>query len=197
MDRESGENNGLKMDHDIKDNKEKKKRWVIEIIIYVSLIILCAFFIPKYVLQRTIIDGDSMETNLSDEENVLVEKVTVKLNQLKRFDVIVFYPFGEELEDYYVKRIIGLPGETVLISDAVIYINGEALKEDFGKDPIVDSGLAREPITLADDEYFVLGDNRSISEDSRNEAIGPVKRANIEGKVILRIWPLSKFGTIR
>ncbi len=76
-----------------------------------------------------------------------------------------------------------------------IYIDGEKLEENFGKDPIIEAGMADEPIKLGDDEFFVLGDNRTVSEDSRYEEVGPVKRENIEGKAILRIYPLSEFGT--
>ncbi len=76
-----------------------------------------------------------------------------------------------------------------------IYINDEKIEENFGKDPIMDPGIAEKPIKLGDDEFFVLGDNRTVSEDSRYEEVGPVKRENIEGRAILRIYPLSEFGT--
>ena len=96
--------------------------------------------------------------------------------------------------EYYVKRVIGLPGETVQIIGEEIYINGELLKEDYGKEPITNPGRAAEPITLGEDEYFVLGDNREVSLDSRYTQVGNVKRENIGGKAILRIWPLNQFG---
>jgi signal peptidase I len=115
---------------------------------------------------------------------------------LDRFDIIVFYPYGRENEEYYVKRIIGLPGETVQIIGSDVYINGEVLEEHYGKDPIEDPGRAIEPITLGDDEFFVMGDNRSISKDSRTEEVGNVKKENIGGRAVFRIKPLSRFGTI-
>ena len=102
---------------------------------------------------------------------------------------------GDEEEPLYVKRIIGLPGEKVRIDDdGNIYINGEILKENYGKTPIDDPGIAEEEITLADDEVFCLGDNREVSEDSRY--IGPVKIKDIKLHLYFRVWPISDFGKI-
>lgn len=176
--------------------KERKIRNnIIEFCIYVAIIIICVAFVPKYVVQRTIVDGKSMMNTLKNGENLLVEKVSYHFSDPDRFDVIVFYPHGRESSDYYIKRVIGLPGETVQIKGEDIYINGEKLEENYGKDPIMDPGMAEEPIELGEDEFFVLGDNRTVSEDSRYEDVGPVKRENIEGKAVLRIYPLSEFGT--
>ena len=168
---------------------------IIELCIYIAIIVICVAFVPKYVLQRTIVDGKSMMNTLKHGENLLVEKVSYHFTDPGRFDVIVFYPHGRESSDYYIKRVIGLPGETVQIKGEDIYINDEKIEENFGKDPIVDPGRAEKPIKLGDDEFFVLGDNRTVSEDSRYEEVGPVKRENIEGRAILRIYPLSEFGT--
>ena len=136
-----------------------------------------------------------MMNTLNDGENLLVEKVSYRFSDPGRFDVIVFYPHGRDSADYYIKRIIGLPGETVQIKGKDIYIDGEKLEENFGKDPITEPGMAEDPIKLGEDEFFVLGDNRTVSEDSRYEEVGPVKRENIEGRAVLRIYPLSEFGT--
>ena len=158
---------------------------------------MCVCVVPKYVLQRTIVDGTSMMNTLSDGDNLLVEKVTYRISDPKRFDVIVFYPHGRQSNDYYIKRVIGLPGETIQIKGDTIYINGKAIKENYGKDPMTESGIAEKPLKLANDEFFVLGDNREISDDSRYEDVGPVKRKNIAGRAILRISPLSEFGTFK
>lgn len=176
---------------------KKVRNGIIELCIYAAIIVVCVAFVPKYVLQRTIVDGKSMMNTLKNGENLLVEKVSYHFTDPDRFDVIVFYPHGRESTDYYIKRIIGLPGETVQIIGEDIYIDGEKLEENFGKDPIIEPGMADEPIKLGDDEFFVLGDNRTVSEDSRYEEVGPVKRENIEGKAILRIYPLSEFGTFK
>lgn len=176
---------------------QKIRNALVELIIYGVIIVLCIVFVPRYVIQRTIVDGTSMESTLQDEDNLLVEKVSYHLSEPKRFDVIVFYPFGKENEAYYIKRVIGLPGETIQIVGDTIYINGEALEEDYGKDPMTKSGIAKEPLTLGEDEYFVLGDNRTVSEDSRYPEIGPVTKDKIAGRAVLRIYPFSKFGTFR
>lgn len=180
------------------ENAEKKAKTggiLKELAIYALLIILCVKIIPTYVMQRTIVDGPSMENTLHDGESLLVEKISWHFGWIDRFDIIVFYPYGRNVEnEYYVKRVIGLPGETVQIIGEEIYINGELLKEDYGKEPITNPGRAAEPITLGEDEYFVLGDNREVSLDSRYTQVGNVKRENIGGKAILRIWPLNQFG---
>ncbi len=189
----------IKTDSDEKEPSRGKRirNSIIEMIIYVLIIVICVAFVPKYVIQRTIVDGDSMMDTLQNNNNLLVEKVSYKFSDPDRFDVIVFYPHGRESEDYYIKRVIGLPGETIQIVGNTIYINGKVLKENYGKDPMTYSGIAAQPLKLGDDEFFVLGDNRTISEDSRYDTVGKVKRKNIAGHAILRIYPFSEFGTFQ
>ena len=162
--------------------KKKVSNAVIELLLYAAIIVMCVCVVPKYVLQRTIVDGTSMMNTLKDGDNLLVEKVTYRLSEPKRFDVIVFYPHGRESNDYYIKRVIGLPGETIQIKGNTIYINGKAIKENYGKDPMTESGIAEEPLKLAKDEFFVLGDNRPQASDSR--IYGCIDTTNIRGKVI-------------
>jgi len=185
----------------VEDTKTKKKTssfkiFIYDLIFYAVIIFACIYVIPNYVLQRTIVEGKSMENTLEDGDHLYVEKISYRLGLLKRFDIIVFYPYGRDSDEYYVKRIIGLPGETVQIIDGKIYINGEVLEENYGKEPILDPGRAVQPISLGEDEYFVLGDNRNISKDSRYPNVGNVKRENIGGKAFFRVSPLKKFGPI-
>lgn len=183
-------------------NEKKKKRslfsYAIEICIYIAMICLCIFWVPEHVIQRTVVDGSSMRDTLHDAESLLVEKVSYHFSDPDRYDIIVFYPYGKsddkEKDEYYVKRIYGLPGETIQIIGNDIYINGEVIADEYARNGTDEPGIAEEPITLADDEYFVLGDNRGGSKDSRDPDVGLVKRENIAGRVILRIWPLNKFG---
>ncbi len=175
--------------------KTSRSKMTIEILIYLLLLITCVFIIPKYVVQRTKVSGPSMLNTLHNGDNLIVEKVSYRFHDPRRFDIIVFYPYGpEDKEDYYVKRVIGLPGETVQIIGKDIYIDGNILEEDYGKDPITDPGEARNPILLGEDEFFVLGDNREVSEDSR--IFGPVEKSNISGHVIFRIYPFGSFGPL-
>lgn len=111
-----------------------------------------------------------------------MNRVVYKLSSPKRNDVVVFLPNGNENSHYYVKRVIGLPGETIQIKDGKVYINGVLLNEDDALDQMIDAGIAQNELTLAADEYFVLGDNRNSSEDSRSGNIGAVKKDNIIGK---------------
>lgn len=176
--------------------KNKIKGFFSELIIYALILVACVTIIPNYVLQRTIVSGHSMENTLQDGDNLLVEKVSYHFTQPKRFDIVMFYPYGKEAKEYYVKRVIGLPGETIQIKGADIYINGKTLEEHYGKDPIDYSGIAENPLTLGEDEYFLMGDNREVSLDSRYEEVGPVHKNLISGRALIRIWPFSEFGSV-
>lgn len=216
-----------------KEKKTAKKRsplsYVIEFAIYIVLILLCVFWVPEHVIQRTVVNGESMENTLHTGESLLVEKVSYHFSDPDRYDIIVFHPNDEneiqkeiqslqneinastdaeeikdlkeeieslkkDIDEYYVKRIYGLPGETVQIKNNCIYINGQQIEDGYAKNAMDDGGVAEEPITLAEDEYFVLGDNRKVSLDSRDSSLGPIHRDSIAGHVILRIWPLKEFG---
>ena len=141
--------------------------------------------------------GGSMETTLSENDNLIVDKLTYRFNEPKRFDIVVF-PYRYEKDTYYIKRIIGLPGETVFIDEeGNIFFDEELLQEDYGKETILDAGRAYEPITLGEDEYFVMGDNRNNSQDSRDPAVGNISGEDIIGRAWVRIWPLNKFGILK
>lgn len=164
------------------------------------LIVLCAtYLLIHYVGQRTEVDGASMETTLSDGDNLIVDKITYRFEDPQRFDIIVF-PFQYQEDIFYIKRIIGMPGEVVQIDEqGNIYINGEILNESYGREIIKPEnvGIAAEPIVLGEDEYFVMGDNRNNSTDSRTEIVGNIHRSDIVGRAWLRIWPLSEFGILK
>lgn len=162
--------------------------------VYILVVLLITFLIVKFVAVRTEVIGPSMEPSLQSEDNLIVEKISYRFKDPKRFDVIVF-PFQYAERTYYIKRIIGLPGETVQIDEnGTIYINGEVLNENFGKEIINNPGIASEPIHLGQNEYFVLGDNRNDSADSRDPSVGNVYRKDIIGRAWIRFWP--KFNAV-
>ena len=184
-----------------KENKrgDKKRSLVMEIvemIIYFIIVIGISTFIVTFVGQRTVVIGSSMESTLSDGNHLIVDKVTYRFSTPERFDIIVF-PYQWEEDTYYIKRIIGMPGETVQIIDEDIFINGELLEEDYGREEILYAGRASEAITLEDDEYFVMGDNRNYSADSREEEVGNIKREDIVGRAWVRIYPFNKIGVLK
>ena len=166
-------------------------------ILYILVVLLGTYLLITFVGQRTSVSGSSMEPTLSNNDQLILDKISYRFSEPQRFDIIVF-PFQYAEKTFYVKRIIGLPGETVQIDlQGTIYINGQILNEDYGKETINFAGLAVEPITLGDDEYFVMGDNRNNSSDSRDPSVGNIRRSNIIGKAWVRIWPLNKFGVLK
>ena len=165
--------------------------------LYVLLVLCLSYLFITFVGQRTEVQGSSMEATLSNGDQLIVDKISYRFRDPKRYDIIVF-PFRYEDNTFYIKRIIGLPGETIQIEgEGNIWINGEILEESYGREIIRDPGLAVEPITLGEDEYFVMGDNRNNSSDSRVEAVGNIHRDEIIGRAFIRIWPLSKSGILK
>lgn len=169
-----------------------------ELLVWLAVIavgICVSYLVLTFVGQRTRVSGESMETTLSDGDHLIVDKISYRFNDPRRYDIIVF-PYRLEKNTYYIKRIIGLPGETVQIVEGSVYINGVLLEEHYGNEPMDEAGIASEPITLGEDEYFVLGDNRNNSQDSRAAAVGVIRRSEILGRAWVKIWPLSDFGVI-
>lgn len=165
-------------------------------IVYIIIIVALAWVIITFVGQRTQVSGHSMETTLSHGDQLIVDKISYRFRDPDRYDIVVF-PYKYEENTYYIKRIIGLPGETVQIIDGYVYIDGQQLDEHYGNEVMLDPGTAEEPITLGNDEYFVLGDNRNNSQDSRAANVGVIHRKDLLGRAWIRIWPLSEFGVIK
>ncbi len=177
--------------------KYSVRKIISELLLYLVIVLLCMFVVPKYIIQRTIVNGTSMQDTLHTGESLLVEKITHHFNDPDRYDIVVFYPFGKDTEEYYVKRVIGLPGETIQIKDNNIYINGEIIEDNFSNGTDTYPGIAAEPLELGSDEFFMIGDNRADSYDSRYMDIGPITRDKISGRAILRMYPFNKFGILK
>lgn len=172
-------------------------REILNTSLYLLGVLCLVYLVIHFVGQRTQVQGSSMEPTLSTEDNLIVDKISYRFHDPERYDIIVF-PFSGEEETFFIKRIIGLPGETVQIDEeGTIYVNGEVLDDGYGREVIQNPGRARDPIELGKDEYFVLGDNRNDSTDGRDPSVGNIRRENIIGRAWLRIWPLSKFGLIK
>lgn len=166
-------------------------------ILYFLIVLGVTWLIITFVGQRTKVDGHSMEPTLQDADNLIVDKISYRLRDPERYDIIVF-PYQHAENVYYIKRIIGLPGETIQIKDGSVYINGEILEDEiYGAEPIKDPLTAAEPIKLGEDEYFVLGDNRNHSSDSRDPSVGVLTRDKLIGRAWVRIYPFNKIGFIR
>ncbi|WP_242871196.1 signal peptidase I [Pseudobutyrivibrio sp. YE44] len=171
-------------------------REILSVVINVAVCFLIVFVITQFIGQRTVVSGSSMEDTLSDGDNLIVDKISYRIHDPERFDVVVF-PYKYEENTYYIKRVIGLPGETVRIdASGNIYVNDELLPEEYGTEVIRNAGIASTEIYLGEDEFFVLGDNRNNSTDSRFEAVGNIKGDDIVGKAWVRVYPFSKFGLV-
>ena len=160
---------------------------IFEMMIGGMIVIFLAFVIVYSVGMRTSVVGDSMEPMLYNGQEILMNRVVYRLSSPKRGDVIVFLPNGNQNSHFYVKRVVGLPGETIQIQDGSVYIDGVLLDEDESFDKMIDAGIAQNELMLATDEFFVLGDNRNSSEDSRSGNIGAVKKDDIIGEAWFRL----------
>ena len=191
------------MHRDLKFGKETRRRhdfeWIpgaLKWLLEIAIVCAFAFVFVWYFGHRVSNIGDSMSPVLKNGDVILVNRIIYDASSPKRGDIIVFKPNGNENLHSYMKRIIALPGETVQIKDGEIYVDDKKLEEDYETSAILDAGLASEKITLAGDEFFVLGDNRESSEDSRMADIGNVKRSEIEGKAWFIAAPHKRFGGI-
>ncbi len=162
----------------------------------IAVVCLLAFVFVWYFGQRISVVGDSMTPILYNGDVVLVNRIVYDASAPKRGDIVAFKPKGNENSHYHVKRLIGLPGETVEIIEGSVYIDGEKLKEDYETTEIKDAGIAAEKIELSGDEYFVLGDNRENSEDSRMADVGNVKREYIYGKIWMVVSSEKNWGLV-
>jgi signal peptidase I len=162
-------------------------------IVVISLVIIIP--IRYFLIQPFYVKGASMEPNFYDHEYLIIDEISYRFNEPKRGDIVVFrYPRNPQ--EYFIKRVVALPGEEVQIRDSKIiiynenYSEGIILEEYYLADGVKTYGLSEEKVNLGKDEYFVLGDNRNSSKDSRS--FGPVNRSYITGRVLLRGWPFDR-----
>lgn len=184
----------MKFEFEERNKKSFLQRCIKEAIVLVIELILViglAYGIIHYTIEKTSMLGASMEPTLCAGDEIIVSKMAYRFQDPQRFDVIVFKQSNREHSYYNIKRIIGLPGETIQIKDNTIYINGEPISEEVVVEPMNNPGLAEEEITLEENEYFVLGDNRNNSEDSRFANVGTIIRDEIVGKAWVTLQPFN------
>jgi signal peptidase I len=170
---------------------------VLSTIVYLGVVFLLTFLFITFVMQRTEVSGNSMNPTLIDRDSLLIEKVSYRFGDVKRFDIIVF-PYRYGTDEYFIKRVIGLPGETVRIdTEGNVYVNEKLLNEHYGAEVILDPGVAINGVTLGQDEYFVMGDNRNHSMDSRDPSVGNIQKKDILGHAFVRVYPFDSFGGIK
>lgn len=162
----------------------------------ILITVVTVFFLISFIAQPTTVDGHSMNPTLDHKDQLIIEKVSQRFVGYKRYDIIVF-PYLKEDNKYYIKRIIGLPGETISIIDGKIYINNEVLDEPIELDLITDYGSKTLPVTIPEGHYFVVGDNRNHSKDSRYTDVGLIEGKDILGKGFVRLYPFKRFGLIQ
>ena len=166
--------------------------WVMEIL----LIVLMAYAVSRLFFRTATMQDSSMEPTISVSNTILLDKAAYRIHSPRRGDLIAYLITDDDTEPMHIKRIVGLPGETIQIAGGQILIDGETYKEGHDFPAIIDPGIASDPVTLADDEYFVLGDNRNGSQDSRYASVGNVRKKRIAGKIWFRIKPLRKLGVL-
>lgn len=159
-----------------------KKNYIKEFLPY-FMIILVVVLIKTFVVSPIRVNGASMDPTLNDKDIMLLDEISYRFSDIERFDIVVV----KEEDEYLIKRVIGLPGETVEYKNDKLYIDDKYVKEDFKHKETFDFST-----TLGKDEYFIMGDNRTNSTDSR--VFGPISRDKIMGKTSLTILPISRFG---
>ena len=178
----------------IKQEEESGLKLYSKIVAIIFLAMILTRIINSYFIQETIVNGSSMAPTLESADKLLIDKIIYKVGKLNRYDIVVF---DYHHSSVYIKRIIGLPGEKITIRSGKVHVNGKLLQDDpLSKDIMHYSGIAKDGVKLGENEYFVLGDNRNNSYDSRYEQVGVVNKSSIIGKVWIRIFPILKFGAV-
>jgi len=165
---------------------------LLEILEVVIVAVVSIYLVYAFIAQPFKVDGKSMEPNFSTGDYLIVDEITYRFREPVRGEVIVLHnPTNEE--EFFIKRVVGLPGEQILVSDNKVFVDGERIDEDYLSTDVKMSDTP--PFELREDEFFVMGDNRTVSSDSRQWGFVPKK--NIIGKASTRIWPISAFSILR
>ncbi len=162
----------------------------------ILIVIVGVFLVSSFIAQPTTVEGNSMLPTLYDADQLIIEKLSQNFRPFERYDIVVF-PYNSDRSKFYIKRIIGLPGEEVNIKGGKVLINNAELQEPIILETIKDLGTQQYPVLIPEHTYFVMGDNRNHSRDSRYLDVGLIKEEDIVGKGFLRIYPFSNFGFLK
>lgn len=169
------------------------KKAIFENIIQLVIALVFVFLLTNFVVFPSQVDGSSMRPTLTHGDFLIIDRISKNFDAYERYDVVVF---RHSKDQFYIKRIIGMPGESISIQDHRIYINGTILEEPFSFDEMTYDGYYKYPIEIPEGYYFVLGDNRNHSTDSRFGDVGLVSYEDLVGKGFLRIYPFGQMGII-
>lgn len=158
----------------------------------IAIALAAVWVVITFIGQMTNVIGESMMPTLKDGDRVVIDKLSYRFTEPERFDIVVF-PYKKNPSLNYIKRVIGLPGDTIDIQEGKVLVNGETLDAAFGFDLVEDYG-DNLPLTVPEGEYFVMGDNRNNSSDSRYADVGTISKSDMLGRAFWRIWPLSSIG---
>ena len=195
------ENEELKQEDTKKDRRKKEKKsmpFVLQLALLVVMVIVL-----RNMIGTVLVKGSSMEPNFNHGDLVFINKLSTSIGSPDYGDVVICELEDESTHENIIKRVIGLPGDEIDIEeneddDEVydLYVNGELIEEPFLGEPMMTKGNIDYPFEVPEDSYFVMGDNRNASSDSRRESIGPIHKDDLMGKVVLRLYPFSEFGLI-
>jgi signal peptidase I len=172
----------------------RRARGLVDWIVVIGVALLVAFLVRTFVLAHFVVDGHSMDTTLHDGDRVFVNKLSYRLHDPNRGDVVVLHEINGTSERDLIKRVIALEGETIELRNCVVLIDGVELLEPYLDPQVVTPGNCGGdygPTAVPDDHVFVMGDNRAGSQDSRSENVGPIEEDEIVGRAFVVFWPTS------
>ncbi|MBN2221618.1 MAG: signal peptidase I [Vallitaleaceae bacterium] len=169
------------------------KKAILENLLQLVIALGFVFLLTNFVIFPSQVDGSSMNPTLTHGDFLIIDRISKNFDRYERFDVVVF---RHDEEKFYIKRIIGMPGESLSIENHLIYIDGKLLKEPYSFDEMTYDGYHQYPVEIPNGYYFVLGDNRNHSTDSRFNDVGLVAEEDLVGKGFLRIFPFQQIGII-